>query len=52
MRSGEKDGNTRSWKEMALFVRTTIDCVVDQILTDAAIIEQRVSFGRRPITDN
>ena len=42
----------RSRKEMALFVRTTIDRVVDQIRTYAAIIEQRVSFGWRSVTDN
>ena len=46
------DGNMSSGQEAPLLVGASIDGIVDEIGPDAAVIEERVSFGRRPVADD
>jgi hypothetical protein len=46
-----ENGNMRARRVFALLVRVAIDRVVDEIGTDAAIVEQRIAFARRAVAD-
>src|SRR5258706_3349547 len=49
---GVQDGNVCPRQELALLVRIAIDGVVDEIRADAAVVEERVAFARRPVPDH
>src|SRR5882672_7392770 len=49
---GVQDGNVRTRQELALLVRIAIDGIVDEVGADAAVIEERVAFARRPVPDH
>src|SRR6266513_722404 len=43
------DGNLRTWKKLALLVRTPINRELDEVGTNATVVEQRVPLPGRPI---
>src|SRR5262245_42816237 len=45
-----EDGNVRTRRIAALLVRTAIDCVIEKIGTNAAVVEQRVPLPWRTVT--
>ena len=49
---GSEDRNAGSRKEVSLLVRTPVDGVVDEVRTDAALVEQRVALARCTVSDD
>src|SRR5688572_11026399 len=49
---GMVDWNVRPGQIMALLMRASIDGIIDEVRSHAAIIQQRVSFGGRTIADD
>ena len=47
-----KDRNMRAWQEFALFVRIAINRVVDEIGTNATVVQQGIPFARGPVASN
>lgn len=46
------DGDMRSRQEMSLFVRASIDCEREKLGTDAAEVEESISFRRSSIANH
>ena len=49
---GRQNGNVLTWCVFALLVRAPIDGIVEKVGADPAIVEQSVSFARRPVAGN
>src|SRR5215475_3604434 len=47
-----KDRNVSTWQEFALFVRIAINSVVDEIGTNATVVQQGIPFARGPVASN
>src|SRR5260221_3974133 len=42
----------RTWQKQALFVRTNVHRVIDEVFSDSAVVQKRVSLCRLPVCGN
>src|SRR5262249_48885967 len=41
-----------AWRESTMFVRIAVDCVLEQVATNPAVVEQGVTLARRTVADD